>query len=83
MEWLIIGLLLANLAAIAYLLWSRNVKRPEDGQSMMLLQQQMQDLSRAMETKLGEGTNGMFENMKTQFGESQRLASDIKTVAFG
>ena len=40
-----------------------------------LLQQQMQDLSRAMEAKLGEGTTRMFENMRAQFGESQKLAS--------
>jgi DNA recombination protein RmuC len=47
---------------------------------MMLLQNQLQDLSRAMESKLGEGTNRMFESMKTQFGESQRLASDIRDL---
>lgn len=46
----------------------------------MLLQNQLQDLSRAMESKLGEGTNRMFESMKTQFGESQRLASDIRDL---
>lgn len=33
-----------------------------------------------MEQKLGEGTNRMFESMKTQFGESQRLASDIRDL---
>lgn len=47
---------------------------------MVLLQNQLQDLSRTMENKLGEGTNRMFESMKTQFGESQRLASDIRDL---
>jgi DNA recombination protein RmuC len=46
----------------------------------MLLQNQLQDLSRAMETKLGEGTSRMFESMRTQFGESQRLATDIRDL---
>lgn len=79
MEWLIVGLLVANLALMAYLFW----RRPEvqqDSQSLMLLQNQLQDLSRAMEQKLGEGTNRMFESMRAQFGESQRLATDIRDL---
>lgn len=79
MEWLIVGLLLANLALMAYLFW----RRPEvkqDVQSLMLLQNQLQDLSRAMESKLGEGTSRMFESMRAQFGESQRLATDIRDL---
>jgi len=40
----------------------------------------MQELSRSMESKLGEGTNRMFESMRAQFGESQRLASDIRDL---
>src|SRR3989344_4420052 len=79
MEWLIIALLVANLALLGYFFWSRQNK-PEDTQGMMLLQNQMQELSRGMETKLGEGTNRMFENMRAQFGESQRLASDIRDL---
>ena len=46
----------------------------------MLLQNQIQELSRALDQKLGEGTSRMFESMKTQFGESQRLASDIRDL---
>ena len=52
----------------------------EDPQSLMLLQNQIQELSRALDQKLGEGTSRMFESMKTQFGESQRLASDIRDL---
>lgn len=78
MEWLIIGLLVVNLAAMAFMFWRR--QQPQDTHSMVLLQNQLQDLSRTMENKLGEGTNRMFESMKTQFGESQRLASDIRDL---
>ncbi len=77
MEWLIIILLLANLGLIAFIFFRRT---PQGGESLMLLQNQLQDLSRTMESKLGEGTNRMFESMKTQFGESQRLASDIRDL---
>ncbi len=79
MEWLIVALLLANLGLMAYLFMRRPAVK-EDMQSIVLLQNQIQDLSRAMESKLGEGTSRMFESMKTQFGESQRLASDIRDL---
>lgn len=79
MEWIIVLLLVANLALVAYFL----LRKPSNGsdiQSMTLLQNQLQDLSRTMEAKLGEGTNRMFESMRTQFGESQRLATDIRDL---
>ncbi|MFA7310002.1 MAG: DNA recombination protein RmuC [Candidatus Paceibacterota bacterium] len=79
MEWLIIALLVANLALVAYLFF-RKPAETQDPHSMLLLQNQIQDLSRAMESKLGEGTARMFESMKSQFGESQRLASDIRDL---
>ncbi|HEY4487938.1 MAG TPA: DNA recombination protein RmuC [Candidatus Paceibacterota bacterium] len=79
MEWLIVALLLANLALMAYL-FARKNSAGGDAQSLILLQNQLQDLSRGMEQKLGEGTNRMFENMRTQFGESQRLATDIRDL---
>src|SRR3990167_2095381 len=79
MEWLILGLLLAVLSALIYLLWTRNTAL-QDTQGMVLLQQRIQELERSLENKLGEGTSRMFESMKTQFGESQRLASDIRDL---
>ncbi len=79
MEWLIIVLLIANLGLVAYLHLRPQAKK-DDSQGMMLLQNQLQDLTRSMENKLGEGTSRMFDSMKTQFGESQRLANDIRDL---
>ncbi|OGG59983.1 hypothetical protein A2765_00770 [Candidatus Kaiserbacteria bacterium RIFCSPHIGHO2_01_FULL_56_24] len=79
MEWLIIVLLIANLGLLAFL-FLRSQKPGQDSQGMMLLQNQLESLSRSMDTKLGEGTSRMFESMKTQFGESQRLATDIRDL---
>ncbi|OGG57384.1 hypothetical protein A2853_02605 [Candidatus Kaiserbacteria bacterium RIFCSPHIGHO2_01_FULL_55_17] len=76
MEWLTLGLLMLVLAVLGYLLWTRN-RAPKDAQSLLLLQNQLQELSRSLEGKLGEGTNRMFESMKTQFDQSQRLMSTI------
>ena len=42
-----------------------------------MLQQQLQDLSRGLEHKLGEGTSRMFEGMRAQSDQSQRLMSSI------
>ncbi len=78
MELLTTVLLVAIIALLGYLLWSR--RTPQDTQAMMLLMQRIQELERSMETKLGEGTNRMFENMRAQFGESQRLATDIRDL---
>jgi len=78
-EWLIIVLLVVNLAAMAYFFMRRQTPQ-QDPQSMILLQNQLENLSRTMETKLGEGTTRMFDSMKSQFGESQRLATDIRDL---
>ncbi len=76
MEWLIIGLLVAILALIAYFVFLRQLPK-QDTQGLMLLQNQLQDLSRAMEVKLGEGTSRMFEGMRTQSEQAERLMSTI------
>jgi DNA recombination protein RmuC len=80
MEWLIVALLAVNLALVAYFLLRKPVPQQHDSQGMMLLQNQLEALSRAMDTKLGEGTKTMFEGMRAQFGESQRLATDIRDL---
>ncbi|OGG44958.1 hypothetical protein A2673_00530 [Candidatus Kaiserbacteria bacterium RIFCSPHIGHO2_01_FULL_50_13] len=79
MDWIIAGLLIVNLALLAFL-FLRKPAGSQDSQSLVLLQNQLQELSRSLEGKLGEGTTRMFESMKTQFGESQRLASDIRDL---
>lgn len=81
MEIVIVALLLANLALVGYFVWrSQRPGEAQDVQGLVLLQQQMQELSRAMDAKLGEGANRMFEGMRAQFGESQRLATDIRDL---
>ncbi len=82
MDWLIVMLILLVLGNIAtiYILWSRGKSSDKPSDSLIMLQNQLQDLTRSMEQKLGEGTTRMFESMKTQFGESQRLATDIRDL---
>jgi DNA recombination protein RmuC len=71
MEWVIIALLVANLVLVAYFLAR---KKPEgDAQSLMLLQNQLQDLARAM----GEGTNRLHDSSRSQTEHIQRMMSDV------
>ncbi len=79
MEWLIIVLLVLVIAFQAYIFF-RGSEKKENVDSLVLLQNQLQNLTLSMEQKLGEGTNRMFESMKSQFGESQRLATDIRDL---
>jgi len=75
MEWLLIGLLVAILGTLVYLLLQS--KGRDDTQSLLLLQNQLQELSRSLEGKLGEGTNRLFEGMKAQSEQADRLVSTI------
>ncbi len=78
MSWLIALLVLLVLGNIATLyVLSRRGKEKEDTQGLLLLQNQMQELTRAMEQKVGEGNTRVFESMRTQFDQSQRLISEI------
>ena len=80
MEWFVVILLLAILALLALLFYRSQTGGKGDSQAMLLLQNQIQELSRGVEQKLGEGTKNMFESMRAQFGESQRLATDIRDL---
>lgn len=79
MEVFIVALLLFVIAFQVFLFWRGNQK--EGGlDSLVLLQNQLQNLTQSIEHKLNDGTNRMFESMRTQFGESQRLATDIRDL---
>ena len=72
MEYVILILLVAILALLAFIYW-RGQNKEEDSQGLVLLQNQLQELTRTMDAKLGEGARSMSESLKAQFGESQRL----------
>lgn len=52
-------------------------KKSEENGGLVLLQNQLDNLTRALESKLGESNKEMREAVKTQFSESQRLIKDI------
>lgn len=48
-----------------------------DGESMMMLQNQLNELSRTVDDKLGKSTKEMHETVQSQFKESRDLIKDI------
>lgn len=78
METVLIVLVILLVIGNAVLLYSVLSKKPtgQDG-SLILLQNQLQDLSRAVESKLGEGTRAMNDFVATQSEQSHRLMSTI------
>lgn len=50
---------------------------PQDTQGMVLLQNQLAELTRAMDSKLGEGTKTMSDFMTSQSSEARTLLSTI------
>jgi len=48
-----------------------------DEKSFLLLQNQMNELNKTLDFKMGESAKLMSESVKTQFGESQKLIKDI------
>ncbi len=49
----------------------------EDDKSFLLLQNQMNELNKTLDLKIGESSKLMSESVKNQFGESQKLIKDI------
>jgi DNA recombination protein RmuC len=70
---MMLGLLGAIFVLLAWL-----CLRPRAASDVTQLQTQLQGLSESVDRRLGEGTDRMFQNMQTLYGESQRLASDIR-----
>ena len=74
---LLLVILIVGVAFVAYLMLTGSGKE-QNTQSLQLLQNQVATLSRALEDKLETGTDRMFESMKNQFSESQKLVTDIR-----
>ncbi len=67
-------ILAVNGAVLYFMLNRKPVEAPKaDDTAMKLLLEQMNELNRTMDKKMGETNRTMTESMKSQFGESQRL----------
>lgn len=75
----IIAGILTGIAMTGLVVWFllRAKKPKENDGGFLLIQNQIDNLTRAIESKLGESGKEMREAVKTQFGESQKLIKDI------
>ncbi|MEK7564101.1 MAG: DNA recombination protein RmuC [Patescibacteria group bacterium] len=73
---IVIGVVIGGIVAYI-ILKKKNPHRENEGQSFMLLQQQMTELARTLDSKLGESRRDMQDAVRTQFSESQKLLKDI------
>jgi DNA recombination protein RmuC len=79
METVLLALVVVLILLVAGLIWvvlSR--KQGGDTQGLVLMQQQMAELTRQMDAKLSESRKDMSEAVRTQFSESQKLMREIK-----
>jgi DNA recombination protein RmuC len=76
-----VGIILLINLGVVFLLWRKNNQPQEsaaDTQSMLLLQNQLAELSRAMDMRLGEGTRSIAESMRLQGDQSQQTIVNIQ-----
>ena len=70
-SFLLIVLLLAIFTLMVYVFFFRKVETKEDSQSLLLMQQQIQELSRAMREQMSESNRLAQEGSRVQFRESK------------
>lgn len=76
-ELIIVVLLLAVISILVYVFFLKKdiEEKPQDG--MILLQQQLQQLTKTMDDRMGESTEKMYESLKSQSSQSQQLIQEI------
>jgi len=80
MESALLIILLIAVAIGFWLLWNllkRQGESKHDDQSLLLLQNQLQELTRTLDSKLGESSRTVADSMRSQFAESQRLVGQF------
>jgi DNA recombination protein RmuC len=73
----LVVLLLAILALIVYVFFFRKVETKDDSQSLLIMQNQIQDLTRTMREQMSESNRLAQEGSRLQFRESKELIQTI------
>ncbi len=74
---IVIGIFAGAFAVWFFLKLQRPAVSTQDSQGMMLLQQQMGELTKQLDSKLSESRRDMTDAVRTQFSESQKLLREI------
>jgi DNA recombination protein RmuC len=73
----LVTILFVSNAFLLYWLVRQNGQKKGGQDGFLLLQQQMQDLSRTVDARLGQTTNRLYESLKDQTARSQELMQSI------
>ncbi|HTY39800.1 MAG TPA: DNA recombination protein RmuC [Candidatus Paceibacterota bacterium] len=79
LETILLVLILLVLAGGLYSLYTKlrqSTEKPAD-QSLLLLQQRLEEMNRTLDAKLGEANKSSTDSMRAQFAESQRLVNQF------
>lgn len=74
---LVLVLLVAILGILVYVYFFRPEKKEESGEGLVLLQQQLQELTRTMDERMRESSHAAQEGARLQFRESKELIQEI------
>ncbi len=74
---IVLGLIFAQGIGLWLILRRREGTKTEDTGGMMLLQKQMENLERALDSRMSESSKQMHDTMRSQLGESSRLIKEI------
>jgi len=77
MEIFLIALLVILILLVAFLVYKTVQPKAGNADSILLLQQQLQELSRTVDSRLGETSKAMQEGSRMQFRESKDLIQEI------
>ncbi|HUQ29990.1 MAG TPA: DNA recombination protein RmuC, partial [Candidatus Paceibacterota bacterium] len=76
---IVIALVIVQIIGLSIVFgWlKRQNAKPEDNSSLMLIQQQMQELTRTLDSRVSESTKAMQESAHRQITESNRVVRDV------
>ena len=77
---ILVFLVVLVIAVNGLFLWvilRRHAEPKKDDQSLLLIQNHIQDLTRMVDRRLGESAKEMHESMRTQLSESSRIVKEV------
>jgi len=79
MLFVLVIILVAGNGVLIWFLMKKNqpVEKPENDTGLKLILQQVNELSRTMDAKMGESARQMNDSVRSQFGESAKLIREV------
>jgi DNA recombination protein RmuC len=74
---IILVILIILNVLLLWLFFTKKDQKPENTEGMILLQRQIQEMSRVMDNRLSQTADKMYDSLKDQSSQSQRLIQDI------